>query len=80
MSVGGGEPICSFGEHAKTFIVTYVYNSLKILKIIFKTSVQNFFSKIFFDPKFSKIPFLTIFGRKFDKSREPAELIKSRDA
>ena len=46
-----------------------------------KGGTKNFFDKIFFRPKiFEKPLFLAIFGQKFDKITELAELNRRRDA
>ena len=55
---------------------TCMHDSLKIHKIISKIWVEKIFSK-----KISrKTSILAIFGQKFDKSSEPAELDRRRDA
>ena len=54
-----------------------MYVGLKIHKIISKISVKNFEKILFSTQNFRKIPIL---GQKFDKSSEPEELDRSRDA
>ena len=54
---------------------------LKICKNILKIWVNFFFEKKFFQTKtFERPLFLTTFGQKFDKSSEPTEFNRRRDA
>ena len=71
----------SFGEHASLVNGTYESDGSKTAINSTKRGYKKFFRKFFFDPKFAKnLYFLFIFGQKFDKSSEPAEIDRRREA
>ena len=70
----------SSGEHASMGKGLCVYDGLKIHKIISKILEKKLLLRNFLGPKiFKKSLFLAIFGQKFDKSSEPAELNRRRE-
>ena len=59
---------------------TCMYIDLKSSLHNFKNLDKNVFKNSFLGSKFSNKLFLAIFGQKFDKSSEPAELDRRKDA